>query len=179
MALRTIRLEGDPILRKKSREVTEITPRILSLLDDMVETMEESQGIGIAAPQVGVLRRLIIVDVGEGLHKMINPKVIEQSEETVLDIEGCLSVPDFNATVYRPKSIVVEYQDETGERKEIAAANLFARCILHEIDHLDGILYRDRIDRTVDLDDPDEETLNYLEEHKLISRKPVPEEDEQ
>lgn len=107
MALLTLRLEGDPILRKKAKPVREVTPHVKALLDAMLETMYADQGVGLAAPQVGRLRRLITVDVGEGPYKMVNPEILERSEEQQLDIEGCLSVPHFNGTVYRPKRVTV------------------------------------------------------------------------
>ena len=114
MAKRQIRIDGDPILRKKSREVSEINARILELLDDMQETLYDADGLGLAAPQVGVLKRITLIDMrdGTGLKKMINPKIIEKSEEIQINIEGCLSVPDKSGYVERPSSLVVEYIDE-------------------------------------------------------------------
>ncbi|NLW52920.1 MAG: peptide deformylase [Tissierellia bacterium] len=143
MAIRVIRTDEDPILRKRSREVKEINDRITTLLDDMLETMYEADGVGIAAPQVGILRRAIALDVGDGPMKLINPEIIEQ-EGSEIDVEGCLSVPNFNGTVERPAWVKVKYLDETGEQKEVEATGLFARCLCHEIDHLDGILFRDK-----------------------------------
>lgn len=143
MAIRVIRTDEDPILRKRSREVKEINDRITTLLDDMLETMYEADGVGIAAPQVGILRRAIALDVGDGPMKLINPEIIEQ-EGSEIDVEGCLSVPDFNGTVERPAWVKVKYLDETGEQKEVEATGLFARCLCHEIDHLDGILFSDK-----------------------------------
>lgn len=143
MAIRVIRTDEDPILRKRSREVKEINDRITTLLDDMLETMYEADGVGIAAPQVGILRRAIALDVGDGPMKLINPEIIEQ-EGSEIDVEGCLSVPNFNGTVERPAWVKVKYLDETGEQKEVEATGLFARCLCHEIDHLDGILFSDK-----------------------------------
>lgn len=168
MAILQIRLEGDPILRKKARPVKEVNDKIRSLLDDMLETMYDDNGVGLAGPQIGRLRRLITVDVGQGAYKMINPEIIERSEEEGLAIEGCLSVPDFNGTVYRPKRVKVKYLDPEGEEQIIEVEDLFARCICHEIDHLDGILFRDRVDHVINLEDPDEEMISYMKENGLI-----------
>lgn len=171
MAIRQLRLEGDPILRKMSRPVKEIDKRIKDLLDDMVETMYEDRGVGLAAPQVGILRRLIVVDVGEGPYKMVNPEIIDRSDEEQLDIEGCLSVPNLNGTVLRPEKVRIRYQDEEGQDRELEASGLFARCICHEIDHLDGILFRDRIDRIIDMENPTEEMVAYLRDHGLMEQE--------
>lgn len=168
MALLTLRVEGDPILRKKAKPVKEINDATRDLLDAMVETMKENEGVGLAAPQVGRLRRIITVDVGEGIYKMINPEIIDRSEEQQLDIEGCLSVPQFNGTVYRPKQVVVSYQDEEGAAKTVQAEGLFARCLCHEIDHLNGILFRDLVEKEIDLSKPTEEQVAYLHEHHLL-----------
>lgn len=168
MALLTLRVEGDPILRKKAKPVKEINDATRDLLAAMVETMKENEGVGLAAPQVGRLRRIITVDVGEGIYKMINPEIIDRSEEQQLDIEGCLSVPQFNGTVYRPKQVVVSYQDEEGAAKTVQAEGLFARCLCHEIDHLNGILFRDLVEKEIDLSKPTEEQVAYLHEHHLL-----------
>ena len=143
MALRNIRTDEDPLLRKRSREITNINDRMTALLDDMVETMYKAQGVGLAAPQVGILRRAIVIDVGEGLYKMINPEIIEEAGSEI-DVEGCLSVPNFNGTVERPEMVKVRYLDEKGEEKTVEAHGLFARCICHEIDHLNGVLFTDK-----------------------------------
>jgi peptide deformylase len=144
MAIRQIRLSDDPILRKVSREITEINDRIKTLLEDMVDTMYEADGVGLAAPQVGVLRRVIVIDVGEGILKLINPEIIEQNGE-VIDAEGCLSVPNRSGTVKRPEWVKVKYLNEEGEAKEIEGTGLLARALCHEIDHLNGILFTDKI----------------------------------
>lgn len=156
MALREIRIDGDPILRKKSREVTEITDRIKLLLDDMVETMYHAEGVGLAAPQVGILRRIIVIDIGEGPMKIINPEIIEEDGE-VTGIEGCLSVPGKSGDVARPEKIKVKYLDVDGNEKTIDAEGPLARVFCHEIDHLDGILYTDKALETYDLVDEEEE----------------------
>lgn len=143
MAKRVIRTDEDPLLRKTSRPVKELNDRITMLLDDMVETMHQANGVGLAAPQVGILRRAITVDVGEGVYKMINPEILEE-EGSDIDIEGCLSVPNFNGTVERPEMIKVKYLDENFTENIIEARGLFARCICHEVDHLNGILFTDK-----------------------------------
>lgn len=144
MAIRKLRYEGDPVLRKKSRKVTEINPRIKQLIVDMAETMYKEEGVGLAAPQVGVLRRVVVIDVGEGLVKMINPEIIHQEGE-VIDVEGCLSIPGKSGKVKRPKKVKVKYISEDGEEKIIEGEDLLARALCHELDHLDGILYIDKI----------------------------------
>jgi peptide deformylase len=145
MALRSVRINGDEILRKKSREVTKIDNKILTLLDDMVDTMYEEDGVGLAAPQVGILKRLVVIEIGEEqLYKMINPRIIKSSGKQI-DQEGCLSVPDTKGDVIRPKNVTVVYSDENGEEITLEAEDLLARCICHEIDHLNGILFIDRI----------------------------------
>ena len=143
MALREIRLDGDPILRKTSKEITVINDRIKILLDDMIDTMINANGVGLAAPQVGVLRRAIVIDIGEGPIKIINPEIIESSGGLV-DVEGCLSVPNITGTVERPEKLKVKYQDTDGVEKIIEVSGILARVFCHEIDHLDGILYTDK-----------------------------------
>ncbi len=145
MALRNVRLNGDEILRKKSREVEKIDDRILTILDDMVDTMYDRDGVGLAAPQIGILKRLVVIDVDdENLYKMINPRIIKSSGEAV-DEEGCLSVPETRGNVVRPSNVTVEYTDVNGELKVLEGEGLLARCICHELDHLDGILFIDKI----------------------------------
>lgn len=142
MALRQIRIDGDPILRKRSREVEKIDDRMLDLLDDMVETMRAANGIGLAAPQVGVLKRVIVIDLGEKPLKVINP-VISEKEGAVKDIEGCLSVPKMRGTVERPEKIKVIFMNENGDQLVMEPSGYLARVFCHEIDHLDGVLYTD------------------------------------
>lgn len=154
MALREIRLDGDPILRKTSKEVTEINERIKTLLDDMVETMIHANGVGLAAPQVGILRRVIVVDIGDGPLKVINPVIVEEDGK-LTDIEGCLSVPGLSGRVERPETIKVKFIDENGVGKLIQAQGLMARVFCHEIDHLDGILYTDKALEMFDNEDDD------------------------
>ncbi len=135
---------GDEILRKRCREVTEITPRILTLLDDMAETMHAADGCGLAAPQVGVLRRIAVVEVEEGeLIELINPKIIAYSGEQI-EKEGCLSLPDKVATTKRPMHVTVRAMNRHGEIFDVSGSELLARAFCHELDHLDGKLMIDR-----------------------------------
>ena len=140
MALRTIRLEGDPVLNKVCKEVKEITPKIQTLIDDMLETMYEANGVGLAAPQVGILRRIVVIDVGEGPIIMINPTIIETAGEQTGD-EGCLSVPGKAGEVTRPNYVKARFFDENMDEYEIEGEELLARAICHELEHLDGHLY--------------------------------------
>ena len=146
MALRNLVIEGDPLLRKKSRPVDEITPRIIKLLDDMADTMYfENRGIGIAAPQVGVLRRVFVVDVGDehGKIEFINPEILETAGSQ-RDNEGCLSVPGKTCPVERAEYVKAKALDREGNEFVIEGEGLLARCILHEYDHLEGILFIDK-----------------------------------
>lgn len=143
MAIRNIRIIGDPILSKKAREVEKIDDRILQLLDDMEETMRDANGLGLAAPQIGILKRLVVVDMQDGneVMKMINPRITEKSEENQENLEGCLSIPGKSGLVDRPKNLVLEYTDVNGENVVVNCDEYKAVCICHELDHLDGILY--------------------------------------
>lgn len=146
MALRTIRDDSDPVLRKISKPVKEITPRIETLIKDMEDTMYHANGVGLAAPQVGILKRVILVDVAEeekDLHVFINPEIVEESG-LCNGAEGCLSVPGVYGTVDRPEKIKVKYLDPSGLEKELEAEGYFARAICHEVDHLNGILFTDK-----------------------------------
>ena len=151
MALRQLRLEGDDILRKKARPVKEITERIKELAQDMIETMYENNGVGLAAPQVGVLRRIFVVDIGdgEGPTVFINPELTEQSGEQY-GVEGCLSVPGKQGDVLRPYRIHVKAMDLEGQEFEVEAEEFFARAICHEYDHLEGVLYIDKAENIVE-----------------------------
>ena len=147
MALREIVVDGDPILRKKSRPVEKFDEKLHILLDDMAETMYyDNRGIGIAAVQVGILRRIFVVDVGDdhGKIEFINPEIYER-EGAVLGMEGCLSCPGKNGYVERPTRIRVRAQDRNGEWFDLEATELLAVCICHEYDHLDGILFIDKV----------------------------------
>lgn len=153
MALRNVRIDGDDILRKRSREVEKIDQKILTLLDDMVDTMHEKNGVGLAAPQIGMLKRLVVIQVDDdNLYKMINPKITKSSGEEI-DAEGCLSVPGRRGEVLRPTNVTVEYTDIDGNLQVLEAEGLLARCACHEIDHLDGILYIDKMIREIEDDE--------------------------
>ena len=149
MAIRVIRKIEDDVLRKKSKKIDKIDNRILTLLDDMAETMYKAEGVGLAAPQVGVLRQAVVIDVGEGLLKLINPEIISYSGEEI-DVEGCLSIPDVHGEVKRPKSVIVRALNEKCEQIEISGSGLLARALCHEIDHLHGILFIDKVIRYVE-----------------------------
>lgn len=140
MALREIRIEGDPILNKKCRPVKTVTPRQHELIEDMLETMYDANGVGLAAPQVGVLRRIVVIDVGEGPIVMINPEIIEKDGEQTGQ-EGCLSVPGKAGIVTRPNHVIAKYYDEDMQEQTIEGTELLARCICHELDHLNGHMY--------------------------------------
>ena len=143
MALRQIRYDGDDILRKKCKEVKEMTERTRILIDDMFETMYEANGVGLAAPQIGVLKRIVVIDVDyEHPYVLINPVIVEQDGEQTGD-EGCLSLPGKVAEVTRPSHVVCKFLNEDMEEATIEADDLLARAICHELDHLEGILYKD------------------------------------
>lgn len=145
MALRTIRVQGDPVLGKTCRPVTEITPRIGELIEDMLETMYEANGVGLAAPQVGVLKRIVVIDVGEGPIVMVNPVIVETSGEQTGD-EGCLSIPGKAGTVTRPNYVKAVAFDREMKPYEIEGTELLARAICHELDHLEGHLYVEKVE---------------------------------
>ena len=160
MAIRVIRTEEDPVLRKISRPVKEVTPKIVTLIDDMLDTMYEAMGVGLAAPQVGILKRIVVIDVSENQdapYVLINPEIIETSGSQT-GSEGCLSVPGKHATVTRPDYAKVRAQDENMEWFELEGEGLLARAICHECDHLDGILYVDKKEGPLlDNEEPQEE----------------------
>ncbi|WP_053956941.1 peptide deformylase [Inediibacterium massiliense] len=144
MAIRNIIKEGDPTLRKKSRTVDKIDDRIQTLIDDMVETMYEADGVGLAAPQVGILKRIIVIDVGDGIIELINPEIIERKGSQI-DNEGCLSVPGATGEVKRPMWVKVKGLNRHGQEVELEGEELLARAFCHEIDHLEGILFIDKV----------------------------------
>lgn len=144
MALREIVQIGAPVLRKKSKKVEQIDEKIIQLLDDMADTMYNADGVGLAAPQVGILKRVVIVDIGDGLIEMINPEIIETSGEQI-DDEGCLSVVGESGEVRRPYVVKVRAFDRQGRLFEMEGEELLARAFCHEIDHLDGVLFVDKI----------------------------------
>ena len=152
MAIREIRKKGDEVLRKKSKPVKEINDKVKELIDDMIETMYHANGVGLAAPQVGVLKRICVIDVGEGPIVLINPEKIEESEEQIQDIEGCLSIPGIYGEVKRPERVVVKALNKEGDPYTVEGTGLLARALCHEIDHLDGILFEDKVIRYVDID---------------------------
>ncbi|MDO4407434.1 MAG: peptide deformylase [Eubacteriales bacterium] len=148
MALRTIREMGDSVLEKKAKTIKDVTPRIRALAEDMLETMYESGGVGLAAPQVGILKRLVVIDITEERdepYTMLNPEIIEQDGEQT-GYEGCLSVPGKLGVVTRPNRVVVRYNDLDMNEWEMEAEDFLARAICHELDHLDGHLYVEKVE---------------------------------
>ncbi|NLE24159.1 MAG: peptide deformylase [Clostridiaceae bacterium] len=144
MAIRNIVKKGDEILNKRCKEVKEINSRVLELLDDMTETMYAGNGVGLAAPQVGILKRIVVIDVGDEIIELINPVIIE-SEGEQIEAEGCLSVPGVYGKVKRPQRVVVEYLNREGQKTKTEGTDLKAICICHELDHLDGILFDEKV----------------------------------
>ena len=166
MAIRKILELGDPSLRKVCKKQEQFNLRLHILLKDMADTLHKAEGVGLAAPQVGILRRVVIIDLGDeaGVRELINPEIIERSEETQCGREGCLSLPGRQGIVTRPKRVKVRAQDRHGRFFELEGEDLLARAICHELDHLDGVLYIDQMDREL--------TEEEIEGH-------VPEDDEQ
>ena len=147
MALRNIREMGDPVLEKKAKTIREVTPRLRTLAQDMLDTMYDSGGVGLAAPQVGILKRLVVIDITEEQNEpytMVNPEILEQDGEQT-GYEGCLSVPDKVGVVTRPNRVVVRYCDLDMNEWELEAEEFLARAICHELDHLDGHLYVEKV----------------------------------
>ena len=145
MALRQIRTLGDPVLEKTCREVKEMTPRLKELIQDMLETMYDAEGVGLAAPQVGVLRRIVVIDVGEGPIVLVNPALVEADGEQTGQ-EGCLSVPGKAGDVTRPDHVKVAALNENMEPFEVEGTELLARALCHELDHLEGIVYVTKVE---------------------------------
>ena len=145
MALRTIRVQGDSVLTKKSRTVDKMTPRIGELITDMLDTMYDAMGVGLAAPQVGILKRIVVIDVGEGPIVLINPEILETSGEQTGD-EGCLSVPGMAGQVTRPNYVKVKALDVNMEEQIYEGEGLLTRAFCHEIDHLDGKMYTELVE---------------------------------
>ncbi len=143
MALRNIRVNEDPILRKISKVVKNFDERTQILIDDMLHTMYDANGVGLAAPQVGILKRVVVIDIGDGPIILINPEIVEANGE-VKDVEGCLSVPGKQGNVIRPQYVKVKAEDRDGNSIEIQGEDFLARALCHEIDHLNGILYTDK-----------------------------------
>ena len=158
MAIRNLRYEGDEILRKKSKKVEVIDDRLQTLIDDMIETMHKYDGVGLSAVQVGILKRVVVIDTyeGKGPITLINPEIISTKGEREVE-EGCLSFPNEFAKVIRPEEVVAEYTDRKGKRMRVKAKELLAQAICHELDHLDGELF---VDKMI------EGTLQYIEPNK-------------
>ena len=144
LALRTIRKKGDDILYKKCKEIKNFDKKLAILLDDMYETMVKSDGVGLAAPQVGILKRAVVIDIGEGKIELVNPEIIRQ-EGSQIGQEGCLSIPDTWGDVERPEFVTVKAFDREGKEFELSGHELLARAICHEIDHLNGELFIDKV----------------------------------
>jgi peptide deformylase len=157
MAVRKVRTEGDEVLRKRAKEVDVINKRVLMLLKDMAETMYKNDGVGLAAPQVGILKRIVVIDVGDGLVELINPLIMEASGEQC-EAEGCLSVPRTFGEVKRPANVTVKALNLKGEEITVKGEKLLAIALSHELDHLDGILFTDKV-------------VRYLDENELRSRR--------
>ena len=172
MAILNIVKEGDPVLRGNCREVTEITPRIITLLDDMIETLHKADGCGLAAPQVGVRRRICIVEVEEGeTIELINPVIVE-SEGEQNELEGCLSLPGQWGYTSRPMTVTVKALDRNGKEFTVTGSELKARALCHEIDHLDGILFSDEAIRMLTPEEVRQlENGDYEEEKKKRRRR--------
>ncbi len=152
MAIRNIRKIGDDVLRKNCRNVDVIDDRIKTLVADMFETVEKHDGAGLAAPQIGVLKRIAVINLDGFKQEIINPEIILKSGE-VSDVEGCLSVPGKWGMVTRPEKVVVSYQNLNGETFEVTAEGMLCKCLCHEIDHLDGVLYVDKVTEYIDPED--------------------------
>ncbi|MEN1759496.1 peptide deformylase [Anoxynatronum sibiricum] len=167
MAIRIIRTDDDPVLRKKAREVTDINQRVLTLLDDMKETMALADGVGLAAPQVGILKRIIVTDVEEEVIEYINPTIINEEGEQCA-IEGCLSLPDQSGRVIRPEKVRVQALNRKGKLFELDAEGLLARAICHEVDHLNGVLF---IDRALPEEDEDDQEDGIADTSPVIEKQ--------
>ena len=163
MAIRKIVEIGDDKLRKQCKPVEKFDMRLRVLLKDMADTMYKANGVGLAAPQVGILRRVVVVDVGDGLIEMVNPEIIHTEGEQT-GAEGCLSVPGRSGVVTRPNIVTVRYQDRDGVEYEATAEEFLARAFCHEIDHLDGTLYVDKMDREIFPGDEEYDTGDEDEE---------------
>ena len=151
MARRKIVQVGDPILRKVCKPVENFDSKLGELIDDMIETLHHAEGLGLAAPQVGILRRVCIVEYDDELYELVNPKLVKSKGKCV-DNEGCLSVPGYRGLVERPEQIDITYFDRNGKQNKLHAEGYFARVFLHEMDHLDGILFCDKMIKKI-LDD--------------------------
>ena len=146
MAIRTIRTDDDPVLRKKSREIDTVDPKTQGLIEDMIETMYDADGVGLAAPQVGILKRVVVIDIYDetGVKVLVNPEIISQEGEQE-EVEGCLSLPGKAGVVKRPARVLVKALNEKGQAYTIEGTGLLARALCHEIDHLNGVLFTDKV----------------------------------
>ena len=153
MAIRSIVKFGEEVLNKKCRPVEKFDQKLAILLDDMKETLYDADGVGLAAPQVGILRRVVVIDDGSGLLELINPEILETSKETQIDAEGCLSNPGQYGMVERPYRVKVRAQDRSGNWFEKEGEGLLARAFCHELDHLEGILFTSRASRMLSVDE--------------------------
>ena len=169
MALRKIVTVGDPILTKVCRPVTRFDQKLAILIEDMIEAMHNANGVGLAGPQVGVMRRLCVVDTGEEDVELVNPEVVEVSEETQTGVEGCLSLPGKYGIVTRPEHVVVRAQDRNGDWYEYEGEDIVARCFLHEIDHLDGHMYTEIAERMLTPEELEEMTSAQVSQLKAIT----------
>ncbi len=168
MAVRKILHIGDETLRRKARPVEIFDRRIHTLLDDMADTMYAAEGVGLAAPQVGILRRVVVIDVGEGIIELINPEIVSAEGEQICP-EGCLSVPGRRGTVKRPTKVLVRAQDRSGKPFEMTGEGFLAIAFSHELDHLDGVLYVDKmIEDVTDKLDDDEDDEEYEEDNSEV-----------
>lgn len=163
MAIRMVRENGDEVLRKKARKVEAVDDKIRELLDDMVETLHAYNGVGLAAPQVGILKRVVVIDLydDKGPIKLVNPKIVKQKGEQEVE-EGCLSFPNQFAKIIRPAEVIIEALNENGKKIKIKGEGLLAQALSHELDHLDGVLFVDKIIPG---------TLEYVTEEKKEERK--------
>lgn len=152
MAIRNVVKEGDDVLRKTARPVIEFNPRLHTLLDDMAETMYATNGVGLAANQVGILRRVVVIDIGEGLIELVNP-VITQKSGNQQEVEGCLSSPGEYGITNRPMKVTVEAFNRYGDEVKYTGEGLLARAFCHELDHLDGVLFKDNVIRMLSPDE--------------------------
>lgn len=157
MAIRKILTEEDPVLQKKSHPVVTFDQKLWDLIDDLIETLKVANGLGLAAPQVGILRRVVIVMDDDGNYlELVNPKILSHSEESQIGLEGCLSVPGYWGDVERPLEVTIEAQDRNGKTFQLTDSQLVARCFCHEIDHLEGILYTTHCDEIYTADEIDD-----------------------
>lgn len=149
MAVYKILVGNDPILKEQAKEVKKINENVIKLLENMADTMYDAEGVGLAAPQIGVSKRVIVVDVGEGLIELINPNIVETEGEQ-RGIEGCLSVPGVQGEVVRAEKVVITGLNRKGESVQVSGTGLLARALLHEIDHLNGILFTEKVDGSLE-----------------------------